>query len=131
MTDLKALIEKQRAELEVVKFQTVDVVVGGEKVTLTVEKVLPDVWDGLMIASPARRGSESDSIVGYDTKAVSLVYPRLLLDGEVLDAQTRADLFAVLDSTWRNAIGVAIWGVNVHESLQEMHALGKASAGRK
>ncbi|GAA1148400.1 hypothetical protein GCM10009651_36340 [Microbacterium natoriense] len=131
MTDLKALIEKQRAELEVVKFKTVDVVCGGEKVTLTVEKVIPDVWDALMISSPARRGSESDSIVGYNTKAVSLAYPRLLRDGELLDSQTRADLYAVLDSTWRNAIGVVIWGVNVNEPLQEMRTLGKASAGRK
>lgn len=129
--DLKALIEKQRAELEVVKSENVDVVVGGEKVTLTVEKVHPDVWDGLMMRNPARPGSDSDAEAGYNTKGVTLAYPRLLQDGEVLDAATRADLVGVLDSTWRNALSIVIWGVNVNGPLAELRALGKAPAGRK
>lgn len=129
--DLKALIEKQRAELEVVKSESVDVVLGGEKVTLTVEKVHPDVWDGLMQRNPARPGSDSDVEAGYNTKGVTLAYPRLLQDGEVLDEQTRADLVAVLDSTWRNALSIVIWGVNVNGPLSELRALGKARAGRK
>lgn len=131
MTDLKALIEKQRAALSVVKFQDVSVVLGGEKVTLTVERVLPDVWDELMLRNPPRRGSKSDEDAGYNTKGVTLAYPRLLRDGEVLDAEMRAELYGVLDSTWRNNIGITIWGVNVNESLREMRELGKASAGRK
>jgi len=129
--DLKALIEKQRAELEVVKSESVDVVVGGEKVTLTVEKVHPDVWDGLMQRNPARPGSDSDVEAGYNTKGVTLAYPRLLQDGEVLDEQTRADLVSVLDSTWRNALSIVIWGVNVNGPLSELRALGKVPAGRK
>lgn len=129
--DLKALIEKQRAELEVVKSESVDVVLGGEKVTLTVEKVHPDVWDGLMQRNPARPGSDSDVEAGYNTKGVTLAYPRLLQDGVVLDAETRADLVAVLDSTWRNALSIVIWGVNVNGPLSELRALGKARAGRK
>jgi hypothetical protein len=129
--DLKALIEKQRAELEVVKSESVDVVLGGEKVTLTVEKVHPDVWDGLMQRNPARPGSDSDVEAGYNTKGVTLAYPRLLQDGEVLDEQTRADLVSVLDSTWRNALSIVIWGVNVNGPLSELRALGKARAGRK
>lgn len=129
--DLKALIEKQRAELEVVKSESVDVVLGGEKVTLTVEKVHPDVWDGLMQRNPARPGSDSDVEAGYNTKGVTLAYPRLLQDGVVLDEQTRADLVAVLDSTWRNALSIVIWGVNVNGPLSELRALGKARAGRK
>lgn len=129
--DLKALIEKQRAELEVVKSESVDVVLGGEKITLTVEKVHPDVWDGLMQRNPARPGSDSDVEAGYNTKGVTLAYPRLLQDGVVLDEQTRADLVAVLDSTWRNALSIVIWGVNVNGPLSELRALGKARAGRK
>lgn len=129
--DLKALIEKQRAELEVVKSDDVDVVVGGERVTLTVEKVHPDVWDELTLRNPARPGSDADAELGYNAKGVTLAYPRLLQDGEVLDADTRVGLLSVLDSTWRNALGIVIWGVNVNGPLAELRALGKAPAGRK
>lgn len=128
--DLKSLIEKQRAELAVVKSESVDVVVGGEKVTLTIEKLHPDVWDVLMMRSPARPGSEADGEVGYNTKAVTLAYPRILRDGELLDAESVADLYSVLDSVWRNALGIIIWGVNVNGPLAELRALGKAPAGR-
>lgn len=131
MTDLKALISKQRAKNEKVVSDDVVIVVGGEPVTLTVERVHPDVWDQLILANPRRKGSESDDEAGYNTKGVTLAYPRLLIDGEALDKETLAELYAELDSTWRNAIGVVIWGINVNHALQEMRALGKVRAGRK
>lgn len=129
--DLKALIEKQRAAVAKVRSDDVEIMVGGELVALTVEKVHPDVWDELMMRNPARHGSDSDTEAGYNTKAVTLAYPRLILEGEALDAATRAELYADLDSTWRNALSIVIWGVNVNGPLSEMRALGKARAGRK
>lgn len=129
--DVKALIEKQRAKLAVVKQQTLEVMLGGEKVTLTFDRALPDVWDGLMAANPPRRGNEADATVGYNTKAVSVAYPGVALGDEVLDAGTWAELYDVLDSVHRNNIGVTIWGININESLREMQDAGKGSAGQK
>lgn len=129
MVDLKALIAKQRAKNSEVVSENVDIVLGGEKVTLTVERLHPDGWDALMLANPRRKGSESDAEAGYNTKAVTLAYPRLLLDGEALDREAVAEMYAELDSAWRNAIGIVIWGVNMNHALQEMRSLGKAPAG--
>ena len=131
MTDLKSLIAKQRAKNAEVVSESVDIVLGGEKVTLTVERVHPDVWDDLMISNPRRTGSESDAEAGYNTKAVTLAYPRLLLDGEALSKDDVGEMYAELDSAWRNAIGIVIWGVNMNHALSEMRSVGKARAGRK
>lgn len=131
MTDLKALIANQRAKNAVVVSDDVEIVVGGEKVTLTIERVHPDAWDALMLAFPPRAGSASDSELGYNAKGVILNYPRLLNDGEALDEEGIAELYSDLDSVWRNAIGIVIWGVNMNHALQEMRSLGKARAGQK
>lgn len=129
--DLKALIEKQRAELEVVKSDDVEVVLGGEIVTLTVEKLHPDEWDALILRNPPRPGAASDEETGYNTKGVTLGYPRLRQDGDLLGAERIKEMYSVLDSTWRNALSIVIWGVNINNSLAELRALGKARAGRK
>lgn len=131
MTDLKTLIDRQRAKNEEVVSEDVDVVLGGEIVRLTVQKVIPEVWDKLVMRNPARPGSASDEEAGYNTKGVTLSYPRLLMDGEVLDEQTIASIYEVLESTWRNALGIVIWGVNVNGALKELRELGKARAGGK
>lgn len=131
MVDLKALAAKQRAKVAEVVSDKVDIMFGGEKVTLTVERVHPDVWDALVLANPRRPGSESDEQAGYNTKGVSLAYPRLLNDGEAMTKEEIAELFADLDSPWRNAIGIVIWGVNMNHALAEMRSVGKARAGRK
>lgn len=131
MTDLKALIEKQREKLAEVVFQSVDVVVGGEKVTLDVEKLHPDEWDVLVAENPPRRGVDADNLVGYNPKAMTAAYPRIRVGDELLSAETWRDLYGVLDSVWRNQIEVTIWGVNVNESLKVLRGLGKARAGRK
>lgn len=129
-TDLKTLIDRQRAKNEEVVAEDVEVVLGGEIVTITVQKVTPETWDKLIMRNPARTGSASDEEAGYNTKGVTLAYPRLLLDGEVLDSETIASMYAVLESTWRNALGIVIWGVNVNGALKELRDLGKARAGR-
>ena len=131
MVDLKALAAKQRAKITEVVSEDVDIMFGGEKVTLTVERVHPDIWDALILANPRRRGSESDEEAGYNTKGVSLAYPRLLNGGEAMTKDEIAELFSDLESPWRNAIGVVIWGVNMNHALQEMRSAGKARAGRK
>lgn len=131
MVDLKALAAKQRAKVAAVVSDDVDIMFGGEKVTLTVERVHPDTWDALMLANPPRKGSKSDEEAGYNTKGVSLAYPRLLNDGEAMTKEQIAELWADLESPWRNAIGIVIWGVNMNHAFQEMRSAGKARAGQK
>ncbi len=129
--DYKALIEKQRAKLEEVRQESIDVALGGEVVSLTVRKLHPDVWDALVGGNSPRRTVESDALVGYNPKAVAKAYPHVSADGEELDAATWADMYSVLESTWKNNVEVLIWGLNVNEALKELRELGKARAGRK
>lgn len=131
MADIKALIAKQRAELDVVKVATVEVAVGGELVTLSFDKLTPDEWDELVGANPPRVGRESDATIGYNARAVSVGYPKVSQDGERLDGETWAELFGVLDPVHRNSIEVVLWGLNVNSTLRELRELGKARAGKK
>lgn len=131
MSRIKDLIAKQRAELEVSAQQEVDVVLGGELVTLAFDRALPEEWDALMIANPARPAAKSDAAVGYNAKAVSKAYPHVTADGEKLDAETWADLFTSLDSVNRNNVEIAIWGVNINDALVKLRELGKARADQK
>lgn len=131
MVDVKALIAKQREELAVKKTWTVDVVCGGVKVTVGIDRVLPDVWDDLVASNPPRPGVEGDAMIGYNIKAVSAAYPGVTLDGQVQDAEDWAEFFSVLDSPYRNNIGTVIWGLNVNEALQALRDLGKSPAGEK
>lgn len=128
--DIKALIAKQRAELDVKKVVPVQVVLGGEKVTVEVGKLTPDVWDDLVSTCPPRPGVEGDAMVGYNPKRLASLYPDISINGEPLSADDWADMYSVLDSAWRNNIEVTIWGVNVNESLQELRRLGKARSGK-
>lgn len=131
MSSVKDLIAKQRAELEVDRSQDVPVVLGGELVTLTIGRALPDEWDVLMEANPPRTGVKGDAAVGYNAKAVSRSYPHVSADGEKLDAETWADLFGVLDSVNRNNVEVVIWGVNINDALVKLRELGKERADQK
>lgn len=128
---IKDLIAKQRAELEAVVEQDVDVVLGGELVTLTFSKALPDEWDALMAAHPPRQSVKGDAAIGYNAKAVSRAYPKVAANGEKLDAETWGDLFGVLDSVHRNNVEVVIWGINVNDALVKLSDLGKARADQK
>jgi hypothetical protein len=131
MADIKALIAKQRAELEVENRSELDVVLGGEIVTLSIERVHPDVWDTLMGDNPPRAGVEGDSVMGYNPKGVSASYPNVMVDGEVMDPETWAEMYSVLDSVHRNKVELVIWGINVNAVLQELQELGKGRAGKK
>lgn len=130
MTDFKALIEKQRETLAVVRESTLDVEFGGELVTIGVSKVLPEEWDALVGACPPRPGRQDDAQVGYNPKALAARYPNVTVDGEKIDPDVWAEGFAIMDPTWRNNVEITIWGVNINESLKALRELGKARAGQ-
>lgn len=131
MVDVKALIKAQREKLAVKKTWTVDVVCGGVKVTVGVDKVQPEVWDDLVAKNPPRPGVEGDAMIGYNINAVSAAYPDVALDGEVQAPEDWAEFFSVLESSHRNNVGTVIWGMNVNEALQELRELGKSPARGK
>lgn len=131
VSDFKALIAKQREQLEVVKEATVDVEFGGVMVEVGISKVLPDVWDALIGECPPRPGREDDAQVGYNPKALAAKYPNVTVDGVKVDPEDWASGFAIMDPPHRNNIEVTIWGVNINESLKALRELGKARAGRK
>lgn len=131
MSSIKDLIAKQRASLEVQKQGDVEVALGGELVTVTIKRALPEEWDGLVASNPPRVGIETDKMIGYNANGVSRVYPHVSLNGEAVDSDTWTEVFDVLDSVHRNNIGVLIWGLNVNEALKELRELGKGRAGKE
>lgn len=131
MVDVKALIAAQRKSLETVKQYDVTVVCGGEDVKVSLERVTPDEWDDLVNANPPRAGVEGDAMIGYNPNGVARAYPRVQIDGEVVDADTWFEFFEVLDSLHRNNVGLVVWNANVYAIMQEMQELGKARAGKK
>jgi hypothetical protein len=54
-----------------------------------------------------------------------------MVDGEVMDPETWAEMYSVLDSVHRNKVELVIWGINVNAVLQELQELGKGRAGKK
>lgn len=131
MVDIKDLIAKQREELAVVKQGTAQVSLGGALVKITLERVSADEWSELVGHSPPRPGIEGDATLGYNAGGLSARYPRVAVDDEVLDAETWADLYKVLDVVNRNSVDLVIWGININETMRELRELGKAQAGKK
>lgn len=131
MVDLKAAIAKQREKLATVQQYDVTVACGGEEVKVSVERVSPDEWDDLVNANPPRPGVEGDATLGYNPKAVVRAYPRVRVDGELVDADDWAEFYDVLESLHKNNIGLVVWNANVYTVLRELRELGKARAGKK
>lgn len=130
--NVQELIAKQRAELAEDKAESVDVVLGGELVAVTVKKLLPDDWQMLVAVHPPRKGATGDANVGYDQASLPRDYPATHIEvaGQPVDDATWADLWAVLDSVHRNNVGSVIWGVNYYAAIKELRELGKAAAGQ-
>lgn len=128
--DLNALIEKQRASLETPVTDAVDVILGGELVTVEVTKLRPELWDDLVSLHPPRRGSTDDG-VGYNQKTLPAHYPadRLSVGGEPVTGEQWTAIFASIDPAHRNSVGTVIWGINIYQSVTKLQALGKARAG--
>lgn len=129
--DVKALIAAQRKSLETVKQYDVTVACGGAEVKVSLERVTPDEWDDLVNANPPRAGVEGDATIGFNPKGVSRSYPRVQLDGELVDDETWAEFFDVLESLYKNRIGLVVWNANAYSIMQELTELGKGRAGKK
>lgn len=131
MGDVKALIQKQREALDTPIRGELEIRLGGETVKLEFDKAKPEVWDELVSRNPPRPGVVGDAEIGYFQAGVSREYPGVILDGEVLDAETWADVFDVLDAVFRNTIGTSLWGLNVLTTLEQLTSLGKGLPGGK
>lgn len=131
MTDLDALIAKQRARLEKPASDTLNVAVGGELVALEFWKIPGVDWSLLAAVNPPRPGSKADTNHGYNSDSLPADYPvtAISVGGEPIEKETWQALYAVLDSTHRKNIAAVLWGLNVYAVIQELGALGKASAG--
>ncbi|SDG21503.1 hypothetical protein [Microbacterium sp. 77mftsu3.1] len=129
--NIQELIKKQRAELAQEKIATVDIVLGGELVTVTAVKLLPDAWQQLVASCPPRTAVPGDSNIGYDQAMLPRLYPaeHLRVQGEPVTSEEWADLWSVLESVHRNNVGTVIWGLNHYAAVKELRELGKAAAG--
>lgn len=127
--DIAALIEKQRAALDNRPTVDVPVVMAGEVVTVTFAKADQTEWEDLTLAHPARLGT-SDVNIGYDQRAVAAAYPRVVIDGDPVEAEQWAEFYRLLVVTHRKNVATALWGLNVYDDIVEAQNLGKAVAAK-
>jgi hypothetical protein len=131
--DLKALIAKQRQELETPKTETLNVVLAGELVEVRITKLMPDDWQQLVATHPPRVGIDSDGNLGFDQATLPRDYlaTHIQVAGEDIETETWTEMFGLLDSVHRNNIGTVVWGLNVYAAVKELRELGKARADQE
>ncbi len=131
--DLSELIARQRAAVENPPSESLNVILGGELVEVTVTKLRPEEWQKLVAARPPRTTSKTDRNIGYDQFAVPRDYPaeRITVAGSEVTAEQWRDLFTLVDSMHQNNIHTVMWGLNVYAAIQELQKLGEARAGQQ
>ena len=131
--DWKARIAKAKAEIADPVTSVVNVEVAGEMTEIGFRELDPDLWLDLVATHPARKGSDVDTIAGYNVDAIAKAYPveAITIDGDVPEVEDWADQLAVVSSPGRKFISSAIFYVNQGMQAQRMaEAAGKASAGK-
>lgn len=131
--DLKALIEKQRAQLNDLPFKFGKIAIGGEQVEIAIRKLIPNDWQLLVAEHFPRPTSEGDVKAGYDQHSLPRDYPvdSILVGDEEVDKETWQELYDVLDSPFKNTIGALMFQVNVLDPLTGILPAGKAGAGKR
>lgn len=125
MASLDEKIARARVELENAKPSEVPVLIGGELTTIEFLRVDGETWEFIKATNPPRKGSVTDSNVGYNTDGAAKDYPidRIMVDGEAISEERWRELLSVLSSPGRSAIAAMLWGINWQEPSDE---LGKA-----
>jgi hypothetical protein len=133
--DLKERIEAARALVENAEPTVATVEVGGELIDVGFKPVLGQVWADLMATHPPRPGAILDGNVGFNSDAVAKDYPlgKITVDGLPVDAETWAEINAVLTAPGIKLFAAALWGINQNDPARRAAELGKvrASAGKK
>ena len=129
--DVQALIAAQKAAIESPPSAPVDVVYGGEIVTVEITKMLGGEWQALADAHPPRVGT-TDVGVYYNQVTLPAAYPaaHIRFGGEPVDADTWQEIYATMDAVHRNNVGAVMYGVNQHDVKKELAALGKVRRGQ-
>lgn len=129
---LKDLIAKQKATVEALASESLNVVLGGELVEVSVTQLRPDEWQALTAANPPRAGIDADRNLGFNQDHLPHDYPaeRITVAGEAVDKETWSEIWGVLNSVNRANVGTLIWGINVYSAIVELRELGKAVAGQ-
>jgi hypothetical protein len=131
--DIDALIAEQRAEIERVKSEQVDVVAAGKIVTVVVQKLRPDEWQALVAKNAPRTAVSADANVGYNQDALPRVYPvdRIKVAGKTVTPEQWSSFFEVIEPAHKANVHTVMWGLNVFTAIKELQELGKAAAGQQ
>lgn len=131
MTDLDALIAKQRARIAEPDSDTLNVALGGTLIELKFWKITGADWSMLAALHSPRPGVKADANHGYNSDSLPADYPvtSLTVDGDSVTKEKWQEIYSVIDSTHRKNVAAVLWGLNVYAVIQELGALGKASTG--
>lgn len=126
--DLKALIEKARAELPApVDSAPVIIEVAGEVGDVVFKKLSGPAWADMIATHPPRPGT--DGALGFNSDAAARDYPHdhITVDGEpVPDQGTWEATFDLQSSPTIKQLAAAVWSINQYRPQQRVVELGKA-----
>ena len=132
--DVKALVAKAKADLDLVKPSDQDVLIGSAKVTVRLWPLTGAQWRDVCSRHLPREESLSDQALGYNLTGVLMDYPKVYaVDGdEVTDiSEDWSGLCAEhLSAPDLKALEYLVWGINEYDPAQKLASAGKASAGR-
>lgn len=134
MVDVKALVAKAKADLDLVKPADQVVMISDTKVTVRVWPLSGPAWRDLCARHVARDESMSDQALGYNLTGVVMDYPKVYsVDGdEVTDiSDVWSETCVYLSGPDLKALEYLIWGINEYDPAQKLAAAGKARAGRQ
>lgn len=116
---LDRLIAQARAHIEN-NWQDVDVILGGEIVTVSIGELWPDDWIRLSRHNPAQ--NPADKPYGYDRSAVARAYlaDRLKLNGEPTDADTWQAVWDLLEGDDHTNVEAVMWWEHIGEPQEQL-----------
>lgn len=117
------LIAAAQEEHDNPTWESVDVVLGGEVVTIEAAKVWGEEWQELERSHPPVTHADLNS--GFNRQTLPRDYPvdRLRVAGEKVNAATWQALYDVLEAPHQLSVAALLWGVNVYEVERRLGAL--------
>lgn len=116
---LERLIAQARAHIEN-NWTDVDVILGGEIVTVSIGELWPDNWRDLTAHNPAQ--ADADKPYGYNRAAVARAYltERIKLNAEPTDTDTWQAVWDLLEGDDPTNVQAVMWWEHIGEPQEQL-----------
>lgn len=128
--NIDRLLAAVKDQYENPNWESVDVVLGGELVTIEAAHVWGTDWQEIEDKNPPVTAADRNS--GFNRQALPRDYPasRLRVAGEPVDVETWQALFDLLEVPHQLSLSALMWGINVYEPEQDLIRLTAENSAR-